>query len=314
MKIYWTSWHFQTSKHFLEYLMHQSPGRSGKWKELESTTNISEATHIVSFDGISETIPNSFTGEILIFGQHPRVDGSGYSVSQDYSPSFTNGMKKYGNSKDPRIHYYSLDKYINAFEWWGDFDYDQFTALKKPEKTKQLACIVTYQPKTNKMYEQRIKFLQSFVSKQSLDIYGRPEEGFNSDAILKPFYKGSLGINNPDGTIGNHKKGKNVLLDYKYSIEIDVGPTRNYLSERWSDALLFWCKPIYFGSNNAEEFFPRECFEYFNILDTSESNCLHVYNQMLTEEVNYTAMAEARDLILNKYNVFPYVYNKIKEL
>jgi hypothetical protein len=98
-------------------------------------------------------------------------------------------------------------------------------------------------------------------------------------------------------------------MDYKYDLMFDVGPTHNYISERMWDAFLLWCKPIYFGSDNVHEFVPKESFEYINILDLNEAKKIP---EIINQEPNYKAIEEARDLCLNKYQVWAYVYNVIK--
>ena len=90
----------------------------------------------------------------------------------------------------------------------------------------------------------------------------------------------------------------------------DVGPTKNYLSERFYDALLMWAKPIYFGSTNVHEFMPQGSFEQINILDLNETD--KVINIIKEQPIDYKAIKEARDLLLNKYQLWAYVYNVIK--
>lgn len=305
MKVCFLSWHFNTPEVFLNYIRHMTPGKSGKWKDMEAVTDIKQADFYIIFDGHNENIDES---RAIYFCQHPKVVGYNQNVSKSF--------KDYSNKQC--LKYFNSDNGLNPGEWWLDYDYDFLSALKAPDKKKTLACIMTYQTH-NPMYEQRVKFMQAFshLAPQTgayLDIYGRPEERFNSDPYFKWLYRGSLGYNTPDGTKGEHTHGKNLLIDYRYSLEFDVGPTQNYLSERFYDSLLLWCFPIYFGSNNVEKYFPRNSFEYVDILDLTSIEKTYKIVLSNRREENIKAIEEARDLILNKYQTWPRTYEIIKNL
>lgn len=305
MKVCFLSWHYESPELFLETLIKMTPNCSGKWKDMVAVTDANQADFCLVMDGYSEKFPRE---RALYFGQHPNVPGG-------FSPSF----RTFEDTKCLKA--YPLSKHLNPGEWWISHTYDELSALKPTEKLKKLACAMTYQH-TNAMYKQRWEFMREFVnhmeSAVELDLYGRPQENFESDEILKPVYKGVLGKNNPDGTKGEHLIGKEVIGDYRYSLEFDVGPTENYFSERFYDALFLWTMPIYFGSNNVHDFIPENAFRYVNISDPETylqeiEKVSDIINSDFREQ-NLDAIAEARDLLLNKYQTWPYVYNKIKEL
>jgi hypothetical protein len=294
MKVCFLSWHFASPRVFLESLLKMTPSCSGKWKDMEAVLNPFDADFCIVMDGYNAPFPEE---RAIYIGEHPNVE--------NHSPAF----RKWENKTALlRLH---LDAFVNPGEWWIKHDYDYLSALELSPKEKQLCCIATYQTH-NTMYNQRVNFLQALCKTNTpIDIYGRPEERYKADALLVPYYRGSLGFNKPNGLLAEHLVGKEVVGDYKYSLELDVGPTKNYFSERFYDALLLWTKPIYFGSNNIHEFIPREAFNYVNIYDLSQVSEVH---RMVTEEINYKAIAEARDLLLNKYQLWPYIYNTINGL
>lgn len=304
MKVCFLSWHFATPEIFLNYIRHMTPGKSGKWKDMEATTNIDEADFYIIFDGHNYKIDES---RAIYFCQHPKVTGYNFNAS----PSF----KTYANKNC--LKFFNSDNGLNPGEWWIQASYDELSTLEIPKKKELLSCIVTYQTH-NPMYAQRLKFVEEF-EKQTMfrsdfrwSLYGRPEEKFKANELLKNVFVGALGNNNPDGSLGSHTIGKDsILKDVVYDLMFDVGPTQNYISERFYDAMLLWAKPIYFGSNNVHEFIPRGSFEYVNILDLNEVNKVI---ETIKEIPDYKAMGEARDLLLNKYQVWPYVYNVIKGL
>jgi hypothetical protein len=294
-KVCFLSWHFKTPQIFLDSILKMTPGKKGVWGNIEAVVDPFQSDYCVIMDGYNGPFPSD---RVIYFGEHPDC----------CSTSFRNW-----DGKDALVKL-SLDKYLNPGEWWLSYDYDYLMTLPKPEKTKKLACVMTYQVH-NAMYAQRPKFMQELVTKYpdiSLDLYGRPQERFNSDSVLQKYYKGPLGFNNPDGTLGQHLVGKEILADYEYSIEIDVGPTRNYFSERFYDALLLWVHPIYFGSNNVHRWIPMEAFDY---IDINNLNDVHKVQEVINrQEINYEAIEHARYSLLNKYQLWPYIEGVVNQL
>jgi hypothetical protein len=294
-KVCWLSWHFATPEVFLKSILKMTPGRSGKWGNIEAVTDPFEADFCFIMDGYSGKFPEE---RAIYFGEHPSVCETSYRTWQD---------KK-------ALARLSLDKHLNLGEWWLGLDYDHLMQLECPKKPRRLACIMTYQTH-NAMYAQRPKFMQEYVTRyphSAPDIYGRPEERFNVDEILKPYYHGALGFNHPDGRIGEHLIGKEVLQVYKYSLEFDVGPTKNYFSERFYDALLLWTCPIYFGSTNVASYIPFKSFWNIDINDLEDID--RVYNIVAGFYPDYEAIKEARDLLLNKYQMWAYAHDVVNNL
>jgi len=301
MKVCFLSWHFGSPELFLQTLIKMTPNCSGKWKDMEAVTNPEEADFVAIFDGYNGPYPQD---RALFFGQHPKVE--------QHSPSF----RKWENKK--ALGRYPLDEYWNAGEWWLGLTFDDINALKASDvkKDKNLACCMTYQTHIA-MYKQRVTFMEECVKViEDLDLYGRPEENFRTNPAFANHYKGVLGMNNYDAYKGEHLIGKETLMPYRYSLEFDVGPTFNYISERFYDALFMWIMPIYFGSNNVQDILPEESFRYIDIQGNVEIESIKALDISCSEfrEQNLSAMAEARNLLLTKYQTWPYVYNKIKEL
>lgn len=305
IKIGFSSWHYNTSRNFLNSIINLTPNRSGKWKNLEVTTDFNEASYIIVFDGDNKPYPKE---RALLFGQHPKVDRAIYGTNiGNLSPSFRTFENHQCLAKFP------LDKFWNAGEMWIDYTYDELMKLT-PEhlnKNKKLCCIMTYQTH-NPMYNQRIQFMEEFTKKYlSYDLYGRPEEKFRANKWFKSVYKGSLGSNIPNAYEGEHLNGKNMVGDYLYSLEFDVGPTKNYISERMLDSLLLWTCPIYFGSTNVHEILPKNSFHYIDITNLSNVNkVIDIINQ----PVDYNALKEAREILLNQFQVWPRVHKIVNQI
>lgn len=297
IKVAFLSWHYKTPEVFLDTIIKMTPNKSGKWENIEATTDIDKADFCVVFDGYSGQLPFDRT---IYMGQHPDCCPTSFRTWEDKKALL-------------KMH---LRKFLNPGEWWISYDYDFLSSLKADfKKSTNLSCIMTYQIH-NPMYAQRPAFVQELVKKtRKIELYGRPQEKFENDELLKSLYRGPLGFNKPDGTKGEHLIGKEeVLMNSRYTLEFDVGPTRNYFSERFYDSLLLWCMPIYFGSNNIDKWIPRNAFQYIDINKLEDTDkVIQIVNSDL-REWNIDAIAEARDLLLNKYQTWAYVHSIVNNI
>lgn len=315
-KVCFLSWHFDSPQVFLDYLRKMTPGQSGKWKDIVAVTTPDEADFCIVMDGTNEKTPPERT---IYFGEHPKIE------EQGLSPAFRTFENK------PCLARIRLDKHLNLGEWWLGYTYDELINLQPPQKPKSIACIMTYQ-EHNAMYAQRVKFMEFLVKSlghKGIDLFGRPEQRFLSNITLQKVYKGPLGCNDPDGKAGQHTSGKEILKDYQYSLEFDVGPTKNYLSERFYDALLLWCIPFYFGSTNVQDFIPSAAFHQIDIYNLSKEQIERIktmwdYDWLKGIQIDSSkgtapstilhSVEAARDLLLNKYQIWPAIHHVINNL
>jgi len=176
-------------------------------------------------------------------------------------------------------------------EWWVNFSYDALSAMKRPNKSNKTCYIVSNT--SGKWGRSDRKEFAKMLS-NDIGIYGR----------IQDVGRGELGINTPDA----YWFGKeDVLRDHKYSVEVDHGFCKHYFSERVFDSLLMWCMPLYWGCTNIEDYLPKECFKYIDIYGDGQD----VINP---PEPNYKAIAEARDMLLNKYQIWAWTHAYIKGL
>lgn len=300
IKVMFTSHHFTDEQTFLDSILKMTPGKKGIWKDMVAVTNPKEADYYAIFDGSKHQYPD-MKEKAIYFGQHPYTP---------YSP-----VEKLFPGKQALLKF-PLKHYLNPGEWWIPHTYDELMALEPPKKTKKLFVCHTYQTH-HEMYYQRPKFTKAFIEEYpdfDFDLYGRPPDPFRNDPILSKRYKGVLGIENYDALKGEHIVGKENMIDYEYSIEYDVGLCKNYFSERLYDAILLWVFPFYFGCNNLSSYLPM-CFEYFDQYDT-EQEPHKIMNSILndTRSIFMEDIKEARDLLLNKYQTFPYVYDVVTNI
>jgi hypothetical protein len=142
-----------------------------------------------------------------------------------------------------------------------------------------------------------MKFLDEFLDSESelLDLYGRGD-------FSGSHYKGEI-ADKWDG-----------LADYRYSLAIENYSGPNYFSEKITDALLAWCMPIYWGCTNLSDYLPEDSFVRIDIEDDDAPERVRDIVESDIREQNLDAIAEARRLILEEYQIWPTVERAINDI
>lgn len=273
----------EPNQKFIDILSKMTPGRSGRWKDMVAVPNEKDADYYVVIDDTSKKLNPKKT---IYISAHPYMDGyNGYSDLSKKDCLMTIDLKN-----EPGFG-----------EWWIKYDYDYLAQLKPMQKTNDVCYIVT-NASGGWGRDRRKDFARCLESKYpEVNIYGR--------IIKEGVGKGELGQNTPEGYWFGKEE---VLANHRYSIEVDVGLTKHYFSERVFDSLLMWCMPLYWGSTNIEQYLPEKCFRYINIFGEGE-DIMRIVNTDFREQ-NLSAIAKARDLLLNKYQIWPRIYDVIKSL
>jgi len=93
-----------------------------------------------------------------------------------------------------------------------------------------------------------------------------------------------------------------ALLPYEYSIAMENSSQNNYFTEKINDCFLSWTMPIYWGCPNIQNYFPEDSYK---LLDIHDPSCIKEIIEQPIEKKQIEAMRESRDLIINKYNIWP---------
>jgi hypothetical protein len=138
-------------------------------------------------------------------------------------------------------------------------------------------------------HEVRLSFIEFLrLEKFEFDLYGR---GFNP--------------------IDDKFQG---LKNYKYSIAAENYSADDYWTEKIQDCFLSWCMPIYYGCTNLEKYFPKESYIQVDLNDRKGS--LQIIKEAIKNDLwskNKDAIAESRRLILDQYQLFPYIERLISK-
>ena len=86
---------------------------------------------------------------------------------------------------------------------------------------------------------------------------------------------------------------------------------KNYFSEKFTDAILCWTIPIYYGCLNISDYFPENSYYYIDIKNKNINQCIKNIIEKPINEDNIAALKKARNLILYKYNIWNSIHDTI---
>lgn len=98
------------------------------------------------------------------------------------------------------------------------------------------------------------------------------------------------------------------IYPYQYSLAIENYGCNDYWTEKIADCFLSWTVPIYWGAKNISQYFPENSF--IQIDPSHPQEALKTIRAAIDDDFyskNIDALAEARSLVLNKYQFFPHV-------
>ena len=161
-----------------------------------------------------------------------------------------------------------------------DKDYDELKNMESVPKTKLLSVISSKKTLTP-LHRKRIEFVKLLKEEfgDKVDLFGR---GFNE-----------------------FEDTWDVIAPYKYHIVIENSREENYFSEKLMNAYLAESYPIYYGCSNILDYYPSEAMTQIDIEKPEEA--VQIIRKLLEDdpyEKKYSVIKKAKDLTLDKYNVF----------
>jgi hypothetical protein len=263
-------------------LKRQTPRKSMRWREFTFTEeNITKCDYLVILD-------------------YPRDD---FSINVNKNniihlclepPNEVSKYRQYANKK-VKVIFNQLDIKKNnilshaALPWHINKDFDFLNNLEVASLTKENKIVwVTSNQRTSKGHNVRMDFLDKIKGLPFVDLYGR-------------------GINPIDDKW-------DVLSVSKYAIAYENFQNDYYWTEKIADCFLCYTMPLYFGCNAIDQFFPKDSFIQIDPKDKHIDLFLKEIVASSKWEENLNAISEARDLVLNEYQLFPFLYHKIKAM
>lgn len=176
--------------------------------------------------------------------------------------------------------------------WMCREGYDYYKNLKDVEKTTLISAISSSKT-TLKGHRDRLEFL--FGLKEALK-----DEDFN-------FEISGAGIN-------TFNSKDEILMPSKYSIVIENTSEPHYFTEKITDAFLCNTMPVYFGAPDIFDYFPKNSLIQLDDLDIEKAKEIIKYTvKNNLYEKNSDSILHAKNLVLNKYNFFMNIVEKIAE-
>jgi len=167
----------------------------------------------------------------------------------------------------------------------GYMNFDDFIK-SRPEITlkSKLVSVISSDKKYTRGHRQRLKFVDQLVKRLrgQVDHFGR---GFNE---VEDKWQ--------------------AIAPYKYHIVLENSAFPHYFTEKLSDAILGWSYPIYYGCPNIHEYFPSLSLTMIDILDPSHA--VDEIEEVIfsdTFEKKISQIRDARELVLYRYNLFPFL-------
>jgi hypothetical protein len=266
----------------LKIYLKQTPDQKGVWEDMVGVNNLDEADYYVVMQAdskISKKLPKN------------------KKIFLRREPDSIISEKKFRKNKG--LYLASYNNEFNFVTWWVDKTYDQLKVAEMPSKSKNLNTVLSHKTKTNGQ-KLRTQFASDFLDKypDSIDVYGsfiQARQGLKTDVHTKPALEKYA-----------------CTVDYRYSFVAENSLLDNYFTEKIVDSYLSWAMPIYWGCPNLEEYFPKESFHRIDITDPSAVDKMYEISRHPLSKNNVDAIRHARHLILEKYNLWPAIYNIIK--
>jgi hypothetical protein len=271
-----------------ETLKHQTPNGQGSWKSIQGTNQLFDADAFILQDYTSDEMEsflkiNNLWDRTYYFSRE--VPGAGPIKQYEAASTFS--------YLDGSSYLYTKWVYPDETNGGVSTSYDALLNAALPAKKKLMICIQSSKRRLHG-HKLRLDFIEKFCTKapQCVDLYG----GITKDSTFAKF-------NNKHQMRENNKFLTSE--DYKYCLAFDNGQYNNYFGTQFTDALLSWCVPVYWGAPNIDDFFPSGSFITFDATDENEiDRIIELINDPDDYAKRLPALTEARNLVLNKYNIW----------
>jgi len=281
------NWGFSSKELTQDYLL-QSPNSNGIWGNIKVVYNEHEADILIIQDTCNISLFYKFKKSRRFYFSREALDRTSY-----------NKYKKLGIvdcSFWNKGYSYLWTKWIYKNKYAGGIGktYDELINLKPMTKINKICCILS--DKT--MCEGHI--LRLLFIKKLMETYPNQIDLYGTCRFANK-------------QLNNNDKYE-CLIKYKYCIGFDnQDDIKNFFGTPFTDSILCWTIPIFWcGANDTlDTYFPKNSFITINIRKENETN--RIMNILQNDDYNSRIedLKIARLNILNKYNMWPTIYNDI---
>ena len=278
-----------------EGLLRQTPNNDGVWGNYKFYINepIDECDYWVIYSkGEKNNNKTKVSKENLVL-----LTGEPETIYH-YAPSF---IKRFGKILTSRkdIKHSNITHIQPAQPWWvGRKMFDDrsirfvsnYNELSNQVKhKKKLISVITSLKSFTQGHKDRINFVKKLKVHfgDKIDVFGK---GINS-----------------------FEDKWDTLKDYKYHIVLENSSFDDYWTEKLADCYLAECFPFYHGCKNINKYFDKKSYRTIDIDDFEKT--IKIIENGLNENLynkNIENIRKAKNLILNKYNIFPMLIEQLK--
>jgi hypothetical protein len=255
-------------------LVRQTPGKSGRWQEFSFAVNepTPECSAWFIYDGLVAPEQTLCPPENVVF---ITAEPPAYKV---YPKTWLRQFPRVLGC-DRKLAHRQVHFSQTALPWFVNKSYDEL-AGDFPVKTKALSMICS-RKKNMRGHRRRLAF------EEHLKQAGLPDIDF--------FGRGKIELADK----------WNGLAPYRYSIALENSRYPDYWTEKVADCFLAGTVPVYCGCPNLGDYFPSGAFAGIDWRDFEAS--AQTIRQLLAADdypARLPALRQARDLVLNRYNLF----------
>lgn len=261
-------------------LLRQLPSGGGNWGGIQFTLEpVDQCDYVIVLNRPSETFKiHCPPKQVWAIIQEPpcgpfRLLHQGNST---YSRIYTSDTNLWGK------------RYIHSqpvLPWHVNRSYDFLHHCTIPKKERDLSWI-TSNIDVLPGHRRRLRFLEKIQGNIEFELYGR---GFR---YIEDKWDG--------------------LAPYHYSLAIENFSNSYYWSEKLADCFLAWTMPIYYGCTQISKYFPRESMVCIDINDPQAIDKIKDTIASNRWSQNIDAIEHARQLVLDSYQLFPFVVQEIR--
>ena len=281
------SWGQSPQELYNKYKLY-TPNRSGSWNNLKGVPKIEDADVVFMMEspGISrpELIEKLRTKKLFVIRHEPPDVISSSRLGLNAIPQELREKTTLVDYETQPIWFFS------KWELAYSHTHEDFLSMQHSERTSKLSCLVS-----NKSFVpghiKRLNFIKKLILEEPelLTLFGRNKINYRS-------HMGSLSA----------EKKYLAYEGFEYTLCFENSRIQNYFSDKMFDAMLMWSMPIYWGAPNVADYLPSDSFHMLSEnLDEGDLERVKDICKGQPSEKNIKALKEARQLILEKYSLWP---------
>ena len=171
--------------------------------------------------------------------------------------------------------------------WFVQGTHPDFISLRPPILQNRSVACITSTSHFFPSHAERLRCLKMIAERCDVKIFGRGYRGIRSKS--------------------------EVYRQFQYALVAENSVFPDYWTEKISDALLEWNLPFYSGCPNIVDYFPSDAIVP---LDIASDDAAEIIKNAICADLRnkrIDAIAEARKVILERYNIFDFIAGQIDE-